>query len=104
MSKTKINNPKWQCPICGDIRYVTIESEFDRAAKKWVSKYCCCKGCSIVFNNPHKFNKVRFDAEGEGNLIIGQADIISYDELVEELSGKLDISLLPKETKTESEP
>jgi transposase-like protein len=55
------SNKKWRCRICGDNRYITIESEFEKVAKKWKAKYYACRGCSIVFSNPYKFN----DAEEE---------------------------------------
>ncbi len=64
MTCSKVENPKWQCPICGDIRYVTIESEKVATGGRQ-SKHYMCRGCSIMFKKPHLFNvsNIKIDSE-----------------------------------------
>jgi rubredoxin len=56
MSKLKL---EWKCRLCGDFRYVTIQSEYDTSQKKWKSKYYACRGCGVMFHNPYTFNLLR---------------------------------------------
>lgn len=57
MTATNKKNPKWQCRVCGDIRYETIESE--KTVTGWKGKLHRCKGCSVVFTDPHLFHKLK---------------------------------------------
>jgi len=66
MAKTKQENPKWQCPICGDIRYETVKTEARRMVGEsgqlnYKGIQHACRGCSVLFRNPHLFNKGRIE-------------------------------------------
>ena len=61
MTPTKIKNPKWQCRVCGDARYQVIKrepvSDPDTGKTKWLPRVHICRGCSVMFQDPHLFNK-----------------------------------------------
>ena len=66
MAKTKQENPVWQCPVCGDIRYETVKTEAVRVVGNsgqlnYKGVEHACRGCSVLFRNPYLFNKKKVD-------------------------------------------
>lgn len=67
MTKTKkpTKSLKWQCPVCGDIRYdkVTIPmTGYDQSGNATIyqgGQHYECRGCSVKFGSPRRFNKVK---------------------------------------------
>ncbi len=78
MAKTKKpqSEIKWQCPVCGDIRYQKIagipvqgvytdpeHEKFGQNKTILMGGYFSCRGCSVHFNSPTLFNKMRISDE-----------------------------------------
>lgn len=62
MTKTNRDNPAWQCRICGDIRYETVKSERiigEGGHVSIIGRMHYCKGCGVLFRDPHLFNGAR---------------------------------------------
>jgi len=73
MAKTKKppGEIKWQCPICGDIRYEKVAGipvvgkytdpdhpKFGEEKAILMGGHFTCKGCSVRFGNPAGFSNV----------------------------------------------
>ena len=55
----KPNTGVWFCPICGNNSYRTVEREkkVDSEGRiTWVATKHFCKGCTIYFRDPARFN------------------------------------------------
>ena len=53
------NNREWKCPICGHNAYRTVDREPQTqkdGSIHWVSIRHFCKGCTIYFRDPARFN------------------------------------------------